>query len=136
MPYKVLVVDDEVGILEEADEALTEEGYKCFPASNVDDALAILRDDPGIALVVTDLKMPGRTGGDLIQEVRAAFDRDIEFIVMSGHGSPTVKTNGVNIDELPFIRKPLDIGDFLEMVGKVTASIGDKADKDRGPNDK
>lgn len=135
MPYKVLVVDDEKDILEEAAEALTEEGYECFPANNVDDALAILRRDPEIALVVTDLKMPGKTGGDLIKEVRAAFARDIEFIVMSGHGSPTVKTNGVDIDEFPFLRKPLDIGEFLEVVGRVAASMDDKPDEDRGAND-
>ena len=135
MPYKVLLVDDEEGILEEATEALTEEGYECFPANNVDDALAILRDDPGIALVVTDLKMPGKTGGDLIKEARATFDRDIKFIIMSGHGSPTVKTNGVDIDELPFLRKPLDIDEFLEVVEKVVASTGDKPGVGRGEND-
>ncbi len=102
----------------------------------MNDALAILRGDPGITLVVTDLKMPGKTGGDLIKEARAAFDRDIEFIVMSGHGSPTVKTNGVDIDDFPFLRKPLDIDAFLEMVGRVAASTGGKPNEDRGGNDK
>ena len=135
MPCKVLVVDDEKDILEEAAEALTEEGYECFPASNVDDALAILKGDPEITLVVTDLKMPGKTGGDLIEEARAAFDRDIQFIVMSGHVSPTAKTNGIDIEEFPFLRKPLDIGEFLEMVERVAASIGDMPDDGRGAND-
>ncbi len=122
MPYKVLVVDDEKYILEEISEALTDEGYECFPADNVDDALAILRDDPGIALVVTDLKMPGKTGGDLIKEAQTAFDRDIQFIIMSGHGSPTVHTNGVDIKAFPFLRKPLDIGEFLDMVKEKISS--------------
>ena len=135
MPYKVLVVDDEKDILEEAAEALTDEGYECFPANNVDDALAILRDDPEISIVVTDLKMPGKTGGDLIKEARAAFERDIQFIIMSGHGSPTSEINGIDIDEFPFLRKPLDIGEFLEVVGKVAASMDDKPDEDRGAND-
>ena len=135
MPCKVLVVDDEKDILEEAAEALTDEGYECFLANNVSYALAILRDDPEIALVVTDLKMPGKTGGDLIKEARTAFDRDIEFIIMSGHGSPTSEINGVDIDAFPFLRKPLDIGEFLEVVGKVEASMDDKPDEDRGAND-
>ncbi len=135
MPNKVLVVDDEQEILEEISETLTDEGYECFPANNVDDALAILRDDPGIALVVTDLKMPGKTGGDLIKEAQEAFDRDIKFIVMSGHGSPTVQTNGVDIKSFPFLRKPLDINAFLEMVERVVASMGGKSDEDRGGND-
>ncbi len=116
MSCKVLAVDDEKYILEEISEALTDEGYECFPADNVDDALAILGNDPGITLVITDLKMPGKTGGDLIKEARAAFDRDIKFIIMSGHGGSTVRTNGIDIDALPFLRKPLDIEEFLEMV--------------------
>ncbi len=135
MPYKVLIVDDQEEILEEAAEALTDEGYECFPANNVDGALAILRDDPGITLVVTDLKMPGKTGVDLIGEARAAFDRDIQFIVMSGHESLTTKTSGIDIEEFPFLRKPLDIGEFLQMVERVAASIGDMPDDGRGAND-
>ncbi len=135
MSHKVLVVDDEQYILEDISEALTEEGYECFPAHSVDDALAILRDDPGIMLVVTDLKMPGKTGGDLIKEVRAAFDREIKFIVMSGHGSHTVKINGVDIDALPFLRKPLDIDAFLEMVEREAASMSGKPDDGVGTND-
>ncbi len=135
MSCKVLVVDDEKYILEEISETLIEEGYECFPADNVDDALAILRDDPGIMLVVTDLKMPGKTGSDLIKEARAVFDRDIQFIVMSGHGGPAVKTNGIDIKAFPFLRKPLDIGEFLEMVERVAASTGGKPDEDRGAND-
>ncbi len=135
MSCKVLVVDDEKYILEEISETLTKEGYEWFLADNVDDALAILRDDPGIMLVVTDLKMPGKTGGDLIKEAQEAFDRDIEFIVMSGHGSPTVKTNGIDIGEFPFLRKPLDIDEFLEMVERVAVSTGGKPDDDGSTND-
>ena len=62
MADKILVVDDEMEILEETSEALTEAGYECLCADNVDDALRILRRDSEIALVVTDLKMPGKTG--------------------------------------------------------------------------
>ena len=119
---KILVVDDEMEILEETSEALTEAGYECLCADNVDDALKILRRDSEIALVVTDLKLPGKTGGDLIREAREEFDRDIAFIVMSGYGSPTVENNGINIDDFPFLRKLLDIGEFLELVRKAKGS--------------
>ncbi len=125
MPYKVLVVDDEKQILEEAAEALADEGYECFVADSVDRALEILRREAGITLVVTDLKMPGRTGSDLIKAAQQEFDREITFVIMSGHGSPTVKTNGINIDDYTFLRKPLDINEFLDVIGHVVST--DKA---------
>ncbi len=130
MPYKVLVVDDEEGILEEAAEALTDEGYECFSASNVNDALAILRNDPGIALVVTDLKMPGKSGGDLIKEARAAFDHDITFIIMSG--SP--EKFGLDLNKFSVLRKPLDINEFLEAVETALSLKGAKIGTE-GAND-
>ncbi|MDG2156352.1 MAG: response regulator, partial [Gammaproteobacteria bacterium] len=54
------MVDDEEMILELMSEALTEEGYQCLTASNVDTALGVVKTTPGIALIITDLKMPGK----------------------------------------------------------------------------
>lgn len=113
---KILVVDDERDILDEIDETLTDEGYEAICAERVDAALDALRKHSDINLVVTDLKMPGKTGVNLINEAKAEFERDITFIVMSGHGSPTIDTNGLDINELPFLRKPLDNDLFLETV--------------------
>ena len=112
MPHKVLVVDDEKYILEETAEALIDEGYECFQANNVDDALAILGEDPEITLVVTDLKMPGKTGADLIKEVQMAFKRDITVIIMSG----SLEDLGPDLKKFSFLLKPLGIDEFLEAV--------------------
>ncbi len=117
---KILVVDDEQAILDEASEALTEEGYQAFCANSVDGALDILRKHGDIVVVVTDLKMPGKTGTNLINEAQAEFKRDICFIVMSGHGSPSIDTNGLDIRKFRFLRKPLDIDEFL---GAIKAAV-------------
>ena len=109
---KILVVDDERDILTEVDEALTLEGYENFCVENVDDALDYLRRDADIALVVTDLKMPGKSGVDLIHQARSEFTRDIAFVVISG--SP--ETFGLDIEEFPYLRKPVDIDKLLEAV--------------------
>ncbi len=113
---KILVVDDERAILEEMDETLTEEGYEVFCVERVDPALEILRSHADINLVVTDLKIPGKSGADLINEARVEFERDITFIIISGHGSPSADTFGLDINEYIFHRKPLDIDEFLESV--------------------
>ncbi len=122
---KVLVVDDEPAILDEAIEALTDEGYQAFCANRVDGAIDILRQHADLGVVVTDLKMPGKTGADLINRARAEFERPISFIVMSGHGSLTIDTIGLDIDRFPFLRKPLDIDVFLDAVKTAASSRSD-----------
>ncbi len=56
---RVLVVDDEIAITEEAAEILTDEGFACDRAFDGHSALEMVLDNPDIAVVVTDLKMPG-----------------------------------------------------------------------------
>lgn len=113
---KILVVDDEMDILDEIEETLAEEGYEVICVAGVDAALEALRNHSDINLVVTDLKMPGKSGAELINEARADFERDISFIIISGHGSPSVETFGLDINQFIFHKKPLDIDRFLESV--------------------
>lgn len=131
MPAKILLVDDEPVILEETSEALIEEGYACLCADNIAAAMEALDVDPDIALVVTDLKMPSGTGAELIHEATKRFDRDIKFIVISGHGNPRVETGGIDIKDYPFLRKPLDIERFLEVVETVLTAENWRRDWDR-----
>ena len=113
---KILVVDDEMDILDEIEETLAEEGYEVICVAGFDAALEALRNHSDINLVVTDLKMPGKSGAELINEARADFERDISFIIISGHGSPSVETFGLDINQFIFHKKPLDIDRFLESV--------------------
>lgn len=116
---KILIVDDEEMILELMAETITDTGYECFVANNVDAAVEIVKTTPGIVLIVTDLKMPGKTGADLIKIVEAECEQEIKFIVMSGHGSPRIEENGVDIASYPFLRKPLGIESLMEKISSV-----------------
>jgi DNA-binding NtrC family response regulator len=116
---KILIVDDEEMILELMAETITDTGYECFVAKNVDAAVEIVKTTPGIVLIVTDLKMPGKTGADLIKIVEAECEQEIKFIVMSGHGSPRIEENGVDIASYPFLRKPLGIESLIEKISSV-----------------
>jgi DNA-binding NtrC family response regulator len=113
-----LVDDDEV-ILEEASETLTDEGYECFVASGVKAAVEVIETTPGISLILTDWRMPGKSGADLIKMVEEKFGQDIKFIVMSGHASPSIETDDIDLELYPFLRKPLDINNLIEMVNSV-----------------
>ncbi|MFT6043366.1 MAG: DNA-binding NtrC family response regulator [Porticoccaceae bacterium] len=116
MPVKIIIVDDEPMITEEVSETLTDEGYECLVASNVDDALVLVRNTKDIDIIFTDLKMPKKTDADLIAAVEKEFGQQIKFIVMSGHGSSIMENNGVDVGNYSFLRKPLNIYDLLDTV--------------------
>lgn len=122
IPIKILIVDDEEIILEEASETLTDEGYECFVASSVKAAVEVIETTPGISLILTDLRMPEESGADLIKMVEEKFGQDIKFIVMSGHASPSIETDGIDLKLYPFLRKPLDVVSLIEIVDSVLAT--------------
>ena len=111
----VLIVDDEPLILEEALEALEFEGYDPLTAGNVRDALKIAHDNPDITLILTDLKMPGQSGLDLVEILKQEFNNKLCFIVMSGHGSSDVEDSVIE-QGFTFIRKPLDVDELTEII--------------------
>lgn len=111
---KILVVDDEILILDEIIETLTEEGYQVLSATSADEALYILSQNNDVSVIITDLKMPGKTGIDLIHEVNQCYKKTYPFIVTTGHGSPSIEGIELKADNYTFLRKPVDIDLLLE----------------------
>lgn len=80
----LLVVEDEMFIRMFAVDTLEDRGYMILEASDGHEALAILEETSGIALIFTDVNMPGDVDGlDLAGEVAKRWP-DIEIIVTSG----------------------------------------------------
>ena len=86
MTHKLLIVDDEPEITLEISEYLSGKNYDCFTAENVGEALQLLKMHNDICILVADIKMPGRDGIDLLEEAKKNFNRDIEVIIVTGHG--------------------------------------------------
>ncbi len=123
MVAKVIVVDDEADIVNEILEALADEGYECVGAKSVDAAMETLEKDPDIRIVVTDLKMPGKSGTDLIVEARQAFDREFCFIVISGHENSSVDVDMEQLEIFDLLRKPIDTDVLLETVRRADRGL-------------
>ena len=81
---KILVVEDEVLIRLTLAEALAEEGFTVVEAASGDEALALLGQEEGISLLLTDVQLPGRTDGlALASEVRRRSP-DLPVIYVTG----------------------------------------------------
>ncbi|HET9389034.1 MAG TPA: response regulator, partial [Steroidobacteraceae bacterium] len=88
---RVLVVDDEPGLLAALCEILTTEGYAALGVRSGPEALDALRAAmPEAArrfdVLITDLKMPGMDGIDLLHAARQ-IDADLVSVIMTGHGT-------------------------------------------------
>ena len=95
-----LVVDDEDLVRASTVHMLRELGYDVLEASSAEHALAIMKTDPDIDILVTDHLMPGTTGTDLIEQARA-LKPEIRALLISGYAENTGISPG-----LPRLTKP------------------------------
>lgn len=110
----ILVVEDDPLILEFLCEILQEEGFTVEPHSSADAASIYLETHaPEVALLLTDITMPGKlNGADLANLVGERWP-DKPVMVMSGYETP--ETSGVK-RPVAFIKKPWAIGQLLDCV--------------------
>jgi DNA-binding NtrC family response regulator len=101
---QILVVDDTPNTLEVLQRNLTSQGYQTFIASNVADAIKILDVTP-IDLVITDFKMPGVSGLDLVRHVRENF-KETEVMMITGYPTIEGAVKAVKTGAEEYLTKP------------------------------
>ena len=116
MPTKILIVDDEDAIREELVEYLGHKGYDCVDASGAGPALEALHGDRDIAVVLIDLVMPGRGGLELMTTAQSEIGRELEFIVLTGHGGKDEAIGALRLGAQDFLEKPVDLKHLLHVV--------------------
>ena len=106
---KVLVVEDEFLITMWVEEALREAGYDVATASDADAAIKILEADRSIALIFTDIDMPGSIDG--LKLAAAVRDRwpPVHIVIASGKHRPEVGEMPARAVFLPKPYLPIDM---------------------------
>ena len=103
---RILVVDDDTDGLEVLELRLTHAGYEVETAESAEKALArVSAFDPG--LIVTDIRMSGMTGLDLLEKVRGAMD-NVEVVVMTAHDDMETAVKAMKSGAFDFLVKPVD----------------------------
>ena len=107
----ILIVDDEETVRRVLRKRLVREGYRCEEASNADEALEKLRSNPH-ELVIVDIKMPGKSGLELLSEIAASYSETAVVMVTA------ITEAGVVIQCLKegaqdYITKPFDLNEVV-----------------------
>jgi PAS domain S-box-containing protein len=106
MTKKLLLADDEEGIRRVLGISLEDSGYDVVTAENGEEALALFRRlRPHI--VMTDIKMPGMDGIELLQKIKQE-DPDTEVIMITGHGDMELAIKSLKYEATDFVTKPIN----------------------------
>jgi signal transduction histidine kinase len=115
MKKSILLVDDEADIREILSLFLQDLGYTVIAAENGVDALKLFRKTLP-SLVISDIKMPGMDGIELLQKIKQESP-DTEFIMITGHGDMELAIISFQGQAADFITKPINV-DVLEIALK------------------
>lgn len=114
----ILFVDDEEDVLAGLRLVLRRQGYNLRFALSADDAVAILDQEP-VDLVVTDMRMPERSGADLLDELRFRFPDVIRY-VLSGQAEDRLIRRSVAVTHR-WLHKPCPAELLIDALAEATA---------------
>ena len=120
MGERILVVDDEKTIREIVSQVLTDEGHEVTAFPSGEEALASFRDNP-YPLVITDIRMDGMSGLDLLKEIKV-IRPETQVVLITGYASLDSALTGMRAGACEYLVKP------FEDVGLI-ASVADSAIK-------
>jgi len=113
----VLVVDDEPHIREIVGSYLAREGYAVTYAADGDSALALASDSPP-DLIVLDVMLPGRSGFDVLRELRASGN-SAAVILLTARDDVIDRVAGLEIGADDYVTKPFEPREVVARVGAV-----------------
>ncbi|MEN6438854.1 MAG: response regulator [Syntrophobacter sp.] len=117
----LLLIDDERSFLEGLELFLEDEGYEVHLSRNGDEALTVFQEISP-ALVVTDLRMPGLSGIEVIRRMKD-LKRDTLIIILTGHASLQSAVEAIRLDVFDFLSKPIDLDQFKSVLDRARENI-------------
>ena len=118
-PKKLLVADDEPNIVISLEYLMKREGYQVLVATDGNQALeAIQREQP--ALVLLDVMMPGKTGFEVCQAVRADPALDgVRILMLTAKGRETDVGKGLALGANAYMTKPFSTRELVQKVAEL-----------------
>ena len=115
-PATLLIADDDPGLRESLERTLTREGYRVVLASDGRAALERVQAG-GVDLIVTDLKMPGLTGLELLRAAKAILP-DVDVILLTAFGTVEEAVKAMKDGAYDFLTKPFRREQLVKLIDK------------------
>ena len=112
---KILIIEDEVVIRSSLRKFLGKQGFKISEAGSIDEAQSFNLKQ--FALIITDLRLPGPVGTDIIQ-----MAPDVPVLVMTSYASVNSAVAAMKIGAADYIAKPFDYDDLINIVNELVST--------------
>ncbi len=110
--FRILIADDDEIALDVLSSLLSKEGYPVLTARDGIEAIAILRRDDSIGLVITDLRMPGADGLEVLRNAMR-IDPDIAVVILTAYGTLDSALEAMEEGAFDYLTKPFKVQEIL-----------------------
>ncbi|MBN1831559.1 MAG: response regulator [Deltaproteobacteria bacterium] len=118
-PVKILLVDDEIPFVKTLTKRLSRRELNIITAFSGQEALAQLKKDPDIEIIVLDIKMPGMNGLRTLEEIKRDYPL-VEVIILTGHSTVDSAIRGMRLGAFDYLVKPCDIDQLISRMQEAT----------------
>ncbi|MCK4839492.1 MAG: sigma-54-dependent Fis family transcriptional regulator [Desulfobulbaceae bacterium] len=118
----ILIVDDEPNYRLILSEIVKEEGYEVLTAESAEKAMPIVRDTD-LDLVITDMRMPGMGGMELLKEVKI-FNTNLPVIMITAFGEVEKAVKAMQTGAFNYLTKPFNNDELVVSIQKAIAHYG------------
>jgi len=117
----ILIADDERNIRTGLQIALEDEGYTVLLAADGDEAWKIISTQH-VNLLITDLRMPGMSGQELLKRVSASYPT-MPVVILTGHGTIESAVEAMRNGAVDFITKPLNLDRLFLLIRRAFSNL-------------
>lgn len=114
---KILIADDEADIRELLGDFLESEGYECLLAVDAFQALKTFKENGDIDLVMSDIRMPGKTGLELLSDIKE-IDEDVMVIMISAVKDIESAISAMSKGAYDYVAKPFKLTEVVLIAKK------------------
>lgn len=115
-PSRILIVDDELSVRELLTEGLETFGYRTRMAAGADAAYRMIQEEQP-HLVLSDIDMPGKTGLELLDQVKK-LNPDIEVVMVTGVIDADIAINSIRQGATDYVTKPFNLEEVRIVVDR------------------
>lgn len=113
---RILLIDDESSQRDPLKGFLSKKSFEVFGADSCDSGMEILKTEQ-IDIIISDYKMPGKTGKDVIIEAKA-INPLTPVILMTAHGNIELAVELMKLGAFDYIQKPVELEELLQIIDR------------------